>query len=93
MPPHIHAWIELGYLYSGSCPHRVHGNSYVLKKGQVYILDSDAPHSIGCLGENDILISLLISQALFYGSLFSSLHRRQCGVGISVQRAVGKGLS
>ncbi|WP_158584561.1 helix-turn-helix transcriptional regulator [Lachnotalea sp. AF33-28] len=70
VPPHIHAWIELGYLYSGSCPHRVHGNSYVLKKGQVYILDSDAPHSIGCLGENDILISLLISKPFFTEAFF-----------------------
>ncbi len=70
VPPHIHAWIELGYLYSGACSHWVKGNSYMLKKGQVYILDSDAPHSIGCLGENDILISLLINKPFFTETFF-----------------------
>ena len=39
-------------------------------RGQVYILDSDAPHSIGCLGENDILISLLISKPFFTEAFF-----------------------
>lgn len=63
--PHIHPWIELGYMFSGSCEHMIRDRVYTLKRGQIYILDSDTPHSIGFLGENDIHISIVINKPFF----------------------------
>lgn len=70
--PHIHPWIELGFMYSGSCDHTILGSTtHKLKKGQVFILDSEAPHSIENLGEQDILITLLMSKPYFTDTFFN----------------------
>ena len=46
--PHVHEWIELGYMYSGSCIQLINGEKQVkLEKGQVIFLDTDCMHSIG----------------------------------------------
>ncbi|MDF2543143.1 MAG: hypothetical protein K0S47_2861 [Herbinix sp.] len=68
--PHIHPWIELGYMYSGSCDHTIFNTTHKLIKGQIFILDSEVPHSIENLGENDILISILMSKPYFTDSFF-----------------------
>ncbi|WMJ86504.1 AraC family transcriptional regulator [Anaerocolumna sp. MB42-C2] len=69
--PHVHPWIELGYMYSGSCDHTIFNTSHTLKKGQVFILDSEAPHSVENLGENDILITMIMSKPYFTDSFFN----------------------
>lgn len=69
--PHVHPWIELGYMYSGSCDHTIFHSSHTLKKGQVFILDSEAPHSVENLGENDILITMIMSKPYFTDSFFN----------------------
>ena len=57
---HVHKWIELSYMYSGSCTQIINEEKTVkLEKGQVILLDTDCVHSIGNTGENDILINLL----------------------------------
>ncbi len=71
VPPHIHSWIEMGYMYSGSCDHTIKDKTYTLTKGQLYILDSDTPHSIGCLGENNIHISFVFERQYFTDSFFT----------------------
>lgn len=71
IPTHIHSCIEIGYMYSGSCQHTVKGSTYTLTQGQLYILDSDTPHSIGRLGEKDILISFTLERQYFTDSFFT----------------------
>lgn len=69
---HIHPWIELGFMYSGSCDHTIlNSTTHKLKKGQVFILDSEAPHSVENLGEQDILITLLMSKPYFTDTFFN----------------------
>ena len=69
--PHVHPWIELGFMYSGSCDHTIFNSSHTLKKGQVFILDSEAPHSVENLGENDILITIIMNKPYFTDSFFN----------------------
>lgn len=59
-PTHIHPWVEVGYMYSGSITNVIEGKEYVIQEGQIFLLDSDVPHALGYAGENDILISLLL---------------------------------
>lgn len=68
--PHVHPWIELGYMYSGSCMHMVRDQVQSLRRGQIYILDSGAPHAVDCLGTNDILISMVIDKEFFEEAFF-----------------------
>lgn len=70
--PHIHPWVELGYMYSGSISHAIRDYTYQLKEGQVFILDSDTSHSLGYADENDILISVLLSKSYFTHTFFNN---------------------
>ncbi len=70
--PHIHPWIELGFMYSGSCDHTIlNSTTHKFQKGQVFILDSEAPHSVENLGEQDILITLLMDKPYFTDTFFN----------------------
>ena len=70
--PHVHKWIELGYMYSGSCIQLINGEKQVkLEKGQVIFLDADCMHSIGNTGEDDIMINFLFEKEYFNERFFS----------------------
>lgn len=70
-PTHIHNWIEINYMYSGYCPQIINDTTYTLKKGQVVLIDTDTPHSTGCLGEDDIMISLVINKNYLNSNFFN----------------------
>ena len=72
-PVHIHDWIEVNYMYSGHCPQVINNTSYVLEKGQVVLIDSDTPHSTGSLGEDDIMVSLVINKHYLNSNFFNRL--------------------
>ena len=59
VPEHIHTHIEINYVYSGSCPQVIDGHPITLQKNQVLLIDTNCPHSIAPLGENDIMISII----------------------------------
>lgn len=75
VPEHIHSYVELNYVYSGTCPQSIDLKPVVLKKHQVLLIDSDCPHSIDALGENDVMISILISKEFLREHLFSQLSK------------------
>lgn len=63
---HKHEWVELCYMYSGSCEQTINDSVHLtLKEGQILIIDTNAYHSIGNTGENDILINLLLKKEFF----------------------------
>ncbi|MFA9558262.1 helix-turn-helix domain-containing protein [Evansella sp. AB-rgal1] len=62
MPSHTHDFIELNYMYSGSCEQIINQQKVVLTQGQICLLDKDVPHSISSLGEEDILINILLER-------------------------------
>lgn len=70
---HMHDWIELSYMYSGSCDQIINEKTQItLKKGQMLILESGVPHSIGNTGEDDILINLLMDRGFFTDAFFNN---------------------
>ena len=64
MPEHVHSYVEMSYVYRGSCPQRVNGRDVLLRENQVLLLDSDCPHAIGVLGEKDIMVSICLNEGL-----------------------------
>lgn len=74
-PTHLHDWLEINYMYSGQCPQIINGTSYILEEGQVALIDSDIPHSTSALGENDIMISLVISKEYLNSNFFNRLSK------------------
>jgi AraC-like DNA-binding protein len=72
-PPHIHNWIEINYMYSGSCPQIINGHAYTLGQHQVALIDTDTPHSTAALGDDDIMISLIIDKKYLSSNFFNRL--------------------
>ena len=35
MPEHVHSYVEISYVYSGTCPQRVNGRDVLLRENQV----------------------------------------------------------
>lgn len=60
IPEHIHTVIEFLYVYSGQCTQTIDGKEIILHAGDICMLDIDVPHSIGYLGENDIIVTIEI---------------------------------
>lgn len=65
VPMHIHNFIELNYIYSGSCTQVINDKKVVLRKDQICLIDTGIPHSIEYTGEKDILINILIQKDYF----------------------------
>ena len=75
VPEHIHSYIEMNFVYSGSCRQTVDGKEVLLQRGQILLIDTECPHSIGYLGKDDILISVIIPRGFLQEHLFSQLSR------------------
>lgn len=55
---HIHTVIEFLYVYRGGCTQIIGGQRVVMRQGDICMLDTDVPHSIEYLGEEDIIITI-----------------------------------
>lgn len=62
IPEHIHTVIEFLYVYSGKCTQIIDGREIILNTGDICMLDSNVPHSIGYLNEEDIVITIEIQK-------------------------------
>ncbi len=69
MFPHMHSFIEINYIYSGSCVQRINGETVKLRQGQLCMLDSDVLHSIDRMDEDDILVNILIRKDVFASAI------------------------
>ena len=49
MPLHHHQFLELNYMYSGSCTQEVSGEKIVLNEGDIIMLDRGSSHSFQAL--------------------------------------------
>ena len=61
---HVHAYVEISYMYHGMCRQLVNGRDLLLLENQVLLLDSDCPHAIEPLGADDIMITICLKKAL-----------------------------
>ena len=57
---HQHDWLELAYMYSGSCCLTIAGKEVPLETHQCVLINQDTPHSSPACGKDDILVNFLI---------------------------------
>ncbi|MDY3918029.1 MAG: AraC family transcriptional regulator [Candidatus Limivivens sp.] len=62
---HTHDYIELAYVWSGSCIQEIEGQKQRSMEGDVCIFDTQAVHSFGYTGEDDIVINILMRREFF----------------------------
>ncbi len=61
-PLHVHDWVELSYMYSGSCVQVINDTEYEMKQGQLMLMSPGIVHTINKLGTDDILIQIALGQ-------------------------------
>lgn len=73
MVAHQHEFVELNYVYSGQCIQYINHQKIILKQGQILLMDKESIHSIEELGENDILINILIKDDSISSDILSHM--------------------
>lgn len=72
---HNHEYIELVYVYSGSCMHFVENQSFEMKRGDLCILAPNAMHAISAYEDDAVLVNIMMSQKLFDASFLKMMQR------------------
>lgn len=68
---HVHEWIEMSYVYRGVINETIDQKAYRLEAGQLCIVDTETPHSIGYTDEDDILINVMVRKEYFTANFLS----------------------
>lgn len=74
--PHRHDWMELAFLYSGSCDFYLPDHTVSLSKGQCLLVNRNTMHGVSSCGENDILINFLIRKSYLNANFFGRFSHR-----------------
>jgi AraC family transcriptional regulator, melibiose operon regulatory protein len=70
---HKHSFIEMNYVYSGTCKQFINGKEVILNEGDLCLLDTNVIHSIDSASENDIVINIMIRTSYFDSALIQRL--------------------
>lgn len=73
MPLHTHNFVEFNYVYSGTCSQTINGELITLKEHHLIMMDKDIEQSISYMGENDILVNILVKDDTFVNSIYSNI--------------------
>lgn len=92
-PAHIHPWVELNYMYSGSCTQKVNGKSITISEGQTILLGQNTTHELPVLQENDILLNIFIRKEYLNYQFFNRFSHNQNIVSQFLLDAVTDGIS
>lgn len=75
-PTHIHPWVELIYMYSGQCTQQINERPVTLRTGQALLLDQNTVHSLPVLGEEDILLNIIIRKEYLTANFFNRISQK-----------------
>jgi len=64
-PEHIHAYVEIVYMYQGQTTHIVNGETVILKEGEFLFINQACRHENLPSSEKDIAVNIIINPLLF----------------------------
>ena len=68
-PEHSHDYVEMVYMCSGETVHRVNGQEFRLRQGELLMLGQHAKQSIAPAGELDVAVNIIVRPEFFSGTL------------------------
>ena len=74
--PHRHNYIEIIYVWSGTCIQIINDTKVEFTQGDVCILDTRTIHSVEKAGENDIIVNVLIRKEFFAAAFFNRMTKQ-----------------
>lgn len=91
-PLHFHDFVELAYMYDGTCMETVNDRLMGIRSGQVLLVDSGVVHTIAPLRESDILVNIQMEKGFFNAGFFNRLDSSSLVTSFFVN-AITKGVS
>lgn len=73
IPYHIHNYIELTYVYQGSCTVEIQNKEIPLTKGSVILIDKDIPHRVHETAKSDIVMNIVLKMDYLSPAFLSRL--------------------
>ena len=65
LPEHRHEYMEIVYVLEGNVSMSIEGQDIIMEKGDICIMDKNVKHCNKPLGENDLVINLLLTSKMF----------------------------
>lgn len=60
MPAHTHSFLEFNYQFSGKSVQQLNGGEFVLKRGDLLVMDRSIIQRYGYMNTNDLLVNVLL---------------------------------
>lgn len=76
IPLHMHDYIEMMFVYRGSCTVRIKGKKVDLKEGELILINKETPHSVGATTKEDIVINMIMKQDYLSPSFLRRLSQK-----------------
>ncbi len=73
---HYHKYMELNYVYSGSCEFEINSVQGVLQAGDICIMEPDVVHSAKVKGKNDIVINIALKNKYFQSNFLNQIDKQ-----------------
>jgi AraC family transcriptional regulator, melibiose operon regulatory protein len=76
IPLHMHNYIEMMFVYRGTCTVSVKGRSVVLNQGELILINKDTPHSVDAITTADIVMNMILKQDYLTPAFLSRLSKK-----------------
>jgi AraC family transcriptional regulator, melibiose operon regulatory protein len=90
IPLHMHDYMEMMFVYRGSCTVTVKGKKVVLNKGELLLINKETPHRVGATTKQDIIINIIMKQDYLSPSFLRRLSQKSIISQFMIESLVSK---
>lgn len=76
IPLHMHDYIEMMFVYRGTCTVLIRGKEIHLNRGELILINNEVPHSIAATRKDDIVINIILKQDYLSLSFLTRLSQK-----------------
>jgi AraC family transcriptional regulator, melibiose operon regulatory protein len=76
IPLHMHSYIEMMFVYRGTCTVTIKGKKNKLNIGELIFINKEVPHSVAATTEQDIVINMILKQDYLSPSFLRRLSQK-----------------
>lgn len=76
IPLHMHDYIELMFVYRGTCTVLIKGKRVHLNKGELIFINKEVPHSVAATTKDDIVVNIILKQDYLSPSFLRRLSQK-----------------
>jgi YesN/AraC family two-component response regulator len=76
IPIHIHDYIEMMFVYRGTCTVSIKAKKIVVNKGELVLINKEIPHRVAAITKDDIVITMILKQDYLSPSFLGRLSQK-----------------